>query len=89
MEVNIIEIINVFIVILLLLIVALRRDTTTLLLVLFTYGALHFSFAAITLTSKDSGNILILQHIDGGGILAKLTALLFLGVVFLLLGRQA
>lgn len=89
MEANMFEIVNVFIVIFLLLIVAQRRDATTLLLVLFTYGALHFSFAAISLTSKESAHILMLQHIDGGGILAKLSALLLLGVVFLLLGRQA
>ncbi|MDO9280860.1 MAG: hypothetical protein Q7T88_00600 [Methylotenera sp.] len=83
------EIVNVFIVIFLLLIVARRRDATTLLLVLFTYGALHFSFAAISLTSKESAHILILQHIEGGGMFAELSALLLLGVVFFLLGRLA
>lgn len=88
-EINIYEIVNVFIVIFLLLIVVRRRDVTTLLLVLFTYGALHFSFATISLTSKEAARILILQHIEGGGILAKLSVLLLLGVVFFLLGRQA
>lgn len=83
------EIVNVFIVIFLFLIVVRRSDATTLLLVLFTYGALHFSFAAISLTSKEAAQILILQHINGSGILAKLSALLLLGVVFFLLGRHA
>jgi len=89
MEVNMFEIVNVLIIIFLLLIVARSCDATTLLLVLFTYGTLHFSFSAISLISNDSANILILEHVNGSQILAKLSALLLLGLVFFLLGWRA
>ena len=86
---NAIEAVNVLIVIVLLFILIRKRDVATLLLILFVYGTLHFSFSAIALATNESANMLIAMHKEGGGVLAKLTALLLLGVVFVLLSWHA
>lgn len=88
-EVRIIESVNVLIVMLLVFLIMQRRDVVTLLLVLFVYGTLHFSFGAIALIAKDSGSLLTTLHNEGGGMLAKLSALSLLGVIFVLLSLQA
>ncbi len=82
MKFNAIEIVNVLIVIFLLNIIVCRRDVTTLLLVLFVYGTLHFGFATPALATSESASLLVELHTEGGGILAKLSAFVLLGVVF-------
>ena len=89
LTINIFELANVLIVISLLFIIIRRRDVTTLLLILFVYGTLHFGFSAIALIDPESASLLIRQHPDGGGVLAKSAVLLLLGVVFVLLSRHA
>lgn len=89
MKVNLIEIVNILVVIFLLFVLSRRRDNITLLLVLFTYGTLHFAFSAIALTESESVNLLARLHNEGGGILAKLSATVLLGFVFVLLSRHA
>lgn len=89
MKVSPIEVVNVLIVVSLLLILIRKRDAVTLLLVLCVYGTLHFSFAVFALASNEPSSFLIALHNDGGGILAKLSALLLLGVIFFLLSRHA
>ena len=89
MKINAVEIVNVLIVIFLLFTLTRRRDVMTLLLVLFIYGTLHFSFAAVALATNGSVELLRALHAKGGGVLAKLSALSLLGVIFVLLSRQA
>lgn len=83
------ELANVLIVALLLLALIKKRDSATLLILLFLYGTLHFGFAEIALNEKESGSLMIALHKTGGGLLAKLSALSLLGVVFVLLSRRA
>lgn len=89
MKVNLIEIVNVLVVISLLSVLSRWRDNITLLLVLFTYGTLHFAFSAFAITENESVNLLAALHNEGGGILAKLSAAVLVGVVFVLLSRRA
>jgi hypothetical protein len=89
MNINIFELLNVLIVVFLLLQLKRRRDVVALLVVLFMYGTLHFGFAAIALATNESASLLIALHNDGGGMLAKLSSLSLLSVVFALLGRRA
>lgn len=88
-NINTFEIANVLIVILLLSILMRKRDVTTLLLVLFAYGTLHFGFTAVALTANDSVSLLIAEHIEGSGVLAKVATLVLLGVGFALLSVHA
>lgn len=89
MEFNAIEIINVLIVILLLNVILRRRDVATLLMGLFTYGTLHFSFAAIALATNKPAGLLVELHTEGSGILAKLSTLSLLGIVLTMLSMVA
>ncbi len=89
MNFNPIELINVLLVLGLLMALWYRRDTVTLLLVLFVCGTFYYSFAVIALTTNDSARLLIDLHNEGGGLLAQLSTLILLVVVFSLLGRRA
>ena len=89
MKVNDFEVINPIIDIILFLILMRKRDPMTLMLVLFTYGTMHFSFATIALISNDSAKLLVTMHQEGGGILAKLSAILCVVGVYILLGKYA
>jgi hypothetical protein len=89
MKFNIIELVNVLTVFSLLLVLLRRRDAVTLLLILFVYGTMHFSFAAIALARNESLELLVALHNEGGGVLAKISTLLLLGTVFILLSRHA
>lgn len=90
MKINAVEILNVLIVLYFLFFIKRQRDTTTLLLILFAYGTSHFSFGALMLAQEDGGlNFLNTLHTEGGGVLAKLSALSLLGVIFVLLSRKA
>jgi hypothetical protein len=95
MQINAFEIINLIIVLCSILLIKWQKDVITLLLILFFYGTLHFSFATIALVTKgplnlsDPVNLLNRLHAEGGGILAKLSSLSLLGVIFVLLSRQA
>lgn len=89
MQFNSFEIANVLIVVLLLSILMRKRDVTTLLLVLFAYGTFHFGFTAVALTANDSISLLIAEHIEGSGVLAKVATLAILGTGFSLLSMHA
>ena len=89
MKINVFELTNVLLVIFLFFILTRKRDVATLLMVLFVYGTLHFAFAAIALTTNESASLLAALHIEGGGVLAKLSNLSLLGVVFVLLSVHA
>lgn len=89
MKISSFEMANVLIVILLLFILTRRKDVTTILMVLFVYGTLHFGFAAIALATNESASLLIALHREGGGVLAKLSTLLLLGVSFVLMSMNA
>lgn len=89
MKINTFEILNLIIALFFILLIKRQRDATTLLIILFFYGSLHFSFGSVALITKDSASLLIALHNEGGGMLAKLSALLLLGIVFILLSRQA
>lgn len=89
MKVSFFEIANILIVIFLLFILTRKRDAVTLLLVLYTYSTLHFSFAIFALASNESLGFLMELHNEGGGMLAKFSALSLLGIVFFLLSRHA
>lgn len=88
MKFNPVELINVLIVLGLLKVLLRKRDAVPLLLVLFVCGTFHFSFAVIALTTNDTGRMLIDLHNEGGGLLARLSTLILLVVVFSLLGRR-
>jgi hypothetical protein len=89
LKINVFELINVLLVIFLFFILTRKRDIATLLIVLFVYGTLHFSFAAIVLATNESLGLLAALHNKGGGVLAKLSNLLLLGVIFVLLSVHA
>ena len=89
MKINSFEIVNVLVVACLFLVLKRRTDVASLLLALFTYGTLHFSFAALALATHESGSVLIALHNEGGGLLAKLSALSLLVVVFVMLSKHA
>lgn len=89
LNINPIELINVLVVIGLFFLLAHKRDAITLLIALFVYGTVHFSFAAVAFATNESANLLIALHNEGGGLLAKLSTLSLLSVVFVLLGRAA
>lgn len=89
MQINTFEFINIIIALFFIALIRRQRDTITLLIILFFYGSLHFSFGSVALATKDSASLLIALHNEGGGILAKFSTLLLLGVVLILLGRQA
>lgn len=89
MNFNPIELINVLIVSGLLMVLRHRRDTVTLLLVLFVCGTFHFSFAAVALIVNDADQLQIKLHNQGSGMLAVISTLTLLSVVFSLLARQA
>ena len=82
MKINVFELTNVLLVIFLFFILTRKRDVATLLMVLFVYGTLHFAFAAIALTTNGSASLFTALHNEGGGVLAKLSNLSLLGVVF-------
>lgn len=88
-DINFFELVNVISVASLFLMLRRRRDVATLLLVLFIYGTLHFSFGAVALMSEDRVAMMTEMHLDGGGTLAKLSALSLLSVIVVLLGVQA
>ena len=85
MKVNVFEIANVLIVIFMLARLGRSRDVVTLLWMLFAYGTLHFGFAALALITHDSASLLVAIHDEGGGVLAKLSTLTLLSVIFFLL----
>jgi len=89
MKINLVELSNVLVVIILLFQLTRRRDAISLLVVLFVYGTLHFGFASIALATNESANLLIALHNEGGGLLAKLSSLSLLSVIFVLLGKRA
>ena len=89
MKINVFELTNVLLVIFLFFILTRKRDVATLLMVLFVYGTLHFAFAAIALTTNGSASLFTALHNEGGGVLAKLSNLSLLGVVFVLLSVHA
>lgn len=89
LKINLIEFINVLIALCLLMVLRRKRDPVTLLLVLFVCGTVHFSFAAIALATGEARRLLIELHIEGGGLLARLSTLTILIVAFNLLGRRA
>ena len=89
MKINAIELINVLIVMWFIFVMKRQRDVTTLLLILFAYGSLHFAFAAIFLASNDSYNLLNAIHYEGSGVLARLSTMTLLVIVFVLLGQNA
>jgi hypothetical protein len=89
LKINVFELINVLLVIFLFFILTRKRDVATLLMVLFMYGTLHFGFAAIVLATNESAEFLAALHNEGGGVLAKLSTLSLLGVVFVLLSVHA
>jgi len=89
MKVSSIEIANVVIVVFLFFILTRKRDAVTLLLIVYVYSTLHFSFAVFALASTESSRYLVTLHNEGGGMLAKLSVLSLLGVVFFLLSRHA
>ncbi|MFH1657975.1 MAG: hypothetical protein ABIG35_01555 [Pseudomonadota bacterium] len=86
---NDIELVNVLIVFGLGLVLLRKRDVVTLLFVLFVCGTFHFSFAVMALTTNDASRLLIDLHNEGGGLLARLSTLILLVIVFSLLGRHA
>lgn len=79
---RVIEILNVCAAVVLLMFVVRRNDAIAMLLALFVYGTLHFGFAAIALAYNDPARLLIELHIEGGGILAEISAFVLLGIVF-------
>lgn len=89
MQINTFELINIIIALFFILLIKRQKDAITLLIILFFYGSLHFSFGSVALAYKDAASLLIALHNEGGGVLAKLSTLLLLGVVFILLSRQA
>ena len=86
MKFDVYEIANLIIVILLLYILLRKRDVITLLLILLVYGTLHFSFAAIASITNAPRNVPI--HFEGSGVLAMLSALILIGIVFVVLSFQ-
>jgi hypothetical protein len=89
MKINVFEISNLVVVALIFTALIMKKDVAMLFIALFVYGTFHFSFAAVALTSNETSKLLILLHNEGGGVLAKFSAVLLLGVVFLLLLRAA
>lgn len=95
MKINAFEIINLVIVLCSICLIKRQRDAITLLLILFTYGTLHFSFATIAVVTKgpnensDSFTFLGALHTEGGGLLAKLSAISLVVPIFIILSRQA
>ncbi|QDL55225.1 hypothetical protein [Rhodoferax aquaticus] len=88
-NINLVELINVLLVIFLFLILNRRRDVVTLLFVSFVYGTLHFGFSVAALVSSDRVGVMAAMHLNGGGVLAGISALSLVGVVVVLLGKLA
>jgi hypothetical protein len=88
-DIKFVELVNVLLVFLLFLMLSRRRGVVELLLVSFIYGTLHFGFAVGVLASADRVGVMTAMHLNGGGALAKLSALSLIGVVVVLLGRLA
>lgn len=89
MRFNPLELINVLIVLGLFMALLRKRDAVTLLLVLFVCGTFHFSFGVIALMTNDTGRLLVDLHNEGSGLLALLSTLILMVVVFSLLAKRA
>lgn len=89
MGINPAELVNGLISVVLLFVIFHNRGNSTLLLMLFLYGTLHFGFAVIPLTNDEHANQLAVLHIEGSGLIARLSALSLLVCVFGILGKRA
>lgn len=88
MKINAFEIINLIIVMCFVLLVKRHRDPVTLVVILFFYGTLHFSFGAIAFFIEGV-NFMNLLHTEGGGVIAKFSALFVVGGGLVLLGKPS
>jgi hypothetical protein len=85
-KINAFEIINLIIVMYFALLAKRHRDPVTLVVILFFYGTLHFSFGAVAFLTEGV-NFMNLLHTEGGGLIAKFSALLVVGGGLALLGQ--
>jgi|GEM_PF-2989292 len=89
MDIKVLEIVNLLIVLVLAYVLTHKKDVVFLCFVLFLYGTLHFTFSAISLGLDDHYAILVLQHIEGGGLLANLSALFIICIIYYFLSKTA
>jgi hypothetical protein len=90
MQVNLIEILNVVLA-LFLLVAAISRNSGGLLTAFFAYGSLYFLYSAIPLIMGTPLDEISAMHVVGvgGGVLVKLSTIIFLLVMFVALGIRA
>lgn len=89
MNFNPVELLNVTTVLLLFSVLIYKRDVPSVLFILFAYGSFHYAFSVLYFFVPDSENVIDQLHVEGGGVLAKVSILSILLITLIVLSKHA